>query len=132
MPGLVPGIHGLALQHAKNVDGRDKPGHDAASANANSLTSSPSAARSSQPVLAAVPAWSPSPGSAGPGAPALEPVWSDGRRRAWLRQACSDRRTAYPAAAASPAPDPCDLQRGFAQSIPPISRRRPQASSRRS
>jgi hypothetical protein len=29
MPGLVPGIHVL-LQgcHTKNVDGRDKPGHD--------------------------------------------------------------------------------------------------------
>ena len=28
MPGLVPGIHVLALVH-KDVDGRDKPGHDA-------------------------------------------------------------------------------------------------------
>jgi hypothetical protein len=26
MPGLVPGIHVLAAR--KNVDGRDKPGHD--------------------------------------------------------------------------------------------------------
>jgi hypothetical protein len=26
MPGLVPGIHVLAAE--KNVDGRDKPGHD--------------------------------------------------------------------------------------------------------
>jgi hypothetical protein len=26
MPGLVPGIHVLA--EAKDVDGRDKPGHD--------------------------------------------------------------------------------------------------------
>jgi hypothetical protein len=26
MPGLVPGIHVLARQ--KDVDGRDKPGHD--------------------------------------------------------------------------------------------------------
>jgi len=26
MPGLVPGIHVLAKK--KNVDGRDKPGHD--------------------------------------------------------------------------------------------------------
>jgi hypothetical protein len=26
MPGLVPGIHDLI--GAKNVDGRDKPGHD--------------------------------------------------------------------------------------------------------
>ncbi len=30
MPGLVPGIHVLALRE-KNVDGRDKPGHDGAS-----------------------------------------------------------------------------------------------------
>jgi hypothetical protein len=28
MPGLVPGIHDL-LCRAKDVDGRDKPGHDA-------------------------------------------------------------------------------------------------------
>ena len=29
MPGLVPGIHGLAVGSAfKAVDGRDKPGHD--------------------------------------------------------------------------------------------------------
>ena len=29
MPGLVPGIHVLAEHvEAKNVDGRDKPGHD--------------------------------------------------------------------------------------------------------
>jgi hypothetical protein len=27
MPGLVPGIHDL-LAVLKNVDGRDKPGHD--------------------------------------------------------------------------------------------------------
>ena len=26
MPGLVPGIH--VLVHKKDVDGRDKPGHD--------------------------------------------------------------------------------------------------------
>jgi hypothetical protein len=30
MPGLVPGIHVFkSLQKKKNVDGRDKPGHDA-------------------------------------------------------------------------------------------------------
>jgi hypothetical protein len=29
MPGLVPGIH-VFLAAAKDVDGRDKPGHDAA------------------------------------------------------------------------------------------------------
>ncbi|RZN24073.1 hypothetical protein CWO90_29545 [Bradyrhizobium sp. Leo121] len=35
MPGLVPGIHGLLnicrkeVSAAKNVDGRDEPGHDA-------------------------------------------------------------------------------------------------------
>jgi hypothetical protein len=28
MPGLVPGIHVLALSNNKDVDGRDKPGHD--------------------------------------------------------------------------------------------------------
>jgi hypothetical protein len=29
MPGLVPGIHDLLLSGTKDVDGRDKPGHDA-------------------------------------------------------------------------------------------------------
>ena len=33
MPGLVPGIH--VLLSAKDVDGRDKPGHDGASVVAN-------------------------------------------------------------------------------------------------
>jgi hypothetical protein len=28
MPGLVPGIHVLLFCHEKDVDGRDKPGHD--------------------------------------------------------------------------------------------------------
>jgi hypothetical protein len=28
MPGLVPGIHVLLLALKKDVDGRDKPGHD--------------------------------------------------------------------------------------------------------
>jgi hypothetical protein len=28
MPGLVPGIHVLAKQIKKDVDGRDEPGHD--------------------------------------------------------------------------------------------------------
>jgi hypothetical protein len=29
MPGLVPGIHVLKVsQEVKDVDGRDKPGHD--------------------------------------------------------------------------------------------------------
>jgi len=28
MPGLVPGIHVLAILSEKGVDGRDKPGHD--------------------------------------------------------------------------------------------------------
>ena len=28
MPGLVPGIHVLTVQQQKDVDGRDKPGHD--------------------------------------------------------------------------------------------------------
>ena len=29
MPGLVPGIHVFLIPCFKNVDGRDKPGHDA-------------------------------------------------------------------------------------------------------
>jgi hypothetical protein len=28
VPGLVPGIHVLAALKQKDVDGRDKPGHD--------------------------------------------------------------------------------------------------------
>jgi hypothetical protein len=28
MPGLVPGIHVLSMATTKDVDGRDKPGHD--------------------------------------------------------------------------------------------------------
>jgi hypothetical protein len=28
MPGLVPGIHVFAVTSKKDVDGRDKPGHD--------------------------------------------------------------------------------------------------------
>ena len=28
MPGLVPGIHVFAATGEKDVDGRDKPGHD--------------------------------------------------------------------------------------------------------
>jgi N-acetylglucosamine-6-phosphate deacetylase len=28
MPGLVPGIHDYHLHGIKDVDGRDKPGHD--------------------------------------------------------------------------------------------------------
>jgi hypothetical protein len=31
MPGLVPGIHVFPLQRCKDVDGRDKPGHDGGS-----------------------------------------------------------------------------------------------------
>jgi hypothetical protein len=30
MPGLVPGIHVLPARETKDVDGRDKPGHDVA------------------------------------------------------------------------------------------------------
>jgi hypothetical protein len=29
MPGLAPGIHVFLLAETKDVDGRDKPGHDA-------------------------------------------------------------------------------------------------------
>jgi len=29
MPGLVPGIHVLNAYELRDVDGRDKPGHDA-------------------------------------------------------------------------------------------------------
>jgi hypothetical protein len=28
MPGLVPGIHVFKSKQIKDVDGRDKPGHD--------------------------------------------------------------------------------------------------------
>jgi hypothetical protein len=28
MPDLVPGIHVFAMMSKKDVDGRDKPGHD--------------------------------------------------------------------------------------------------------
>jgi hypothetical protein len=28
MPGLVPGIHDFGTAAGKDVDGRDKPGHD--------------------------------------------------------------------------------------------------------
>jgi hypothetical protein len=28
MPGLAPGIHVLRPSNSKDVDGRDKPGHD--------------------------------------------------------------------------------------------------------
>jgi hypothetical protein len=28
MPGLVPGIHDFGAHGIKDVDGRDKPGHD--------------------------------------------------------------------------------------------------------
>ena len=28
MPGLVPGIHVFSFSKPKDVDGRDKPGHD--------------------------------------------------------------------------------------------------------
>jgi hypothetical protein len=28
MPGLVPGIHVFKSESIKDVDGRDKPGHD--------------------------------------------------------------------------------------------------------
>jgi hypothetical protein len=32
MPGLVPGIHVFGAANKKDVDGRDKPGHDGAKA----------------------------------------------------------------------------------------------------
>jgi hypothetical protein len=38
MPGLVPGIHALEPCRYKDVDGRDKPGHDAQIAGAIALT----------------------------------------------------------------------------------------------
>jgi hypothetical protein len=28
MPGFMPGIHVFTLSNSKDVDGRDKPGHD--------------------------------------------------------------------------------------------------------
>jgi hypothetical protein len=33
MPGLVPGIHVFLSAKEEDVDGRDKPGHDAATFN---------------------------------------------------------------------------------------------------
>jgi hypothetical protein len=42
MPGLVPGIHVLKMRAgAKDVDGRDKPGHDDASRSRSKTASSP-------------------------------------------------------------------------------------------
>jgi|tagenome__1003787_1003787.scaffolds.fasta_scaffold20339567_1 hypothetical protein len=41
MPGLVPGIHVLGPA-TKDVDGRDKPGHDAWNFNSHDSPSSPS------------------------------------------------------------------------------------------
>ena len=38
MPGLVPGIHVLKLPRYKDVDGRDKPGHDGDVRSAESFT----------------------------------------------------------------------------------------------
>jgi hypothetical protein len=35
MPGLVPGIHDFDIEENKDVDGRDKPGHDEARASAH-------------------------------------------------------------------------------------------------
>jgi hypothetical protein len=39
MPGLVPGIHVLLCCETKDVDGRDKPGHDARGGFANLCSS---------------------------------------------------------------------------------------------
>jgi hypothetical protein len=37
MPGLVPGIHVLVAEQFQDVDGRDKPGHDADMCQSQSL-----------------------------------------------------------------------------------------------
>ncbi len=44
MPGLAPGIHVLVAGW-KNVDGRDKPGHDGAGFNASIASARPAKAR---------------------------------------------------------------------------------------
>src|SRR3954453_9171834 len=66
MPGLVPGNHALA-RGAKNVDGRDKPGHDGARewptrVNGDRVTtpstpSCPALCRVSTSLLAALRTW---------------------------------------------------------------------------
>jgi hypothetical protein len=38
MPGLVPGIHAFLVWLPKDVDGRDKPGHDGCEGGAKWLT----------------------------------------------------------------------------------------------
>ena len=40
MPGLVPGIHEYGGACSKNVDGRDKPGHDDVETDGHTLSSS--------------------------------------------------------------------------------------------
>jgi hypothetical protein len=37
MPGLVPGIHVFLAEDIKDVDGRDKPGHDGEKAKATNV-----------------------------------------------------------------------------------------------
>ncbi|QOZ15050.1 hypothetical protein XI02_08525 [Bradyrhizobium sp. CCBAU 21365] len=43
MPGLVPGIHVFVSTRRKDVDGRDKPGHDGAEESVHSICDSPAA-----------------------------------------------------------------------------------------
>jgi len=53
MPGLVPGIHVLSRPLVKDVDGRDKPGHD--DGNSLPFDHSPSAACARARVSSGVP-----------------------------------------------------------------------------
>jgi hypothetical protein len=41
MPGLVPGIHVFLFCSNKDVDGRDKPGHDEFAVSHDALLSAP-------------------------------------------------------------------------------------------
>ncbi|MEH2674828.1 hypothetical protein DXU07_37315 [Bradyrhizobium elkanii] len=44
MPGLVPGIHVFVSTRRKDVDGRDKPGHDGAEESVHSKCDCPALA----------------------------------------------------------------------------------------
>ncbi|MEH2671051.1 hypothetical protein DXU07_17125 [Bradyrhizobium elkanii] len=44
MPGLVPGIHVFVSTQRKDVDGRDKPGHDGAEESVHSICDCPALA----------------------------------------------------------------------------------------
>ncbi|MEH2671564.1 hypothetical protein DXU07_19810 [Bradyrhizobium elkanii] len=45
MPGFVPGIHVFVSTRRKDVDGRDKPGHDGAEESVHSICDCPARLR---------------------------------------------------------------------------------------